>query len=78
VLFYGEPGLEKDDYAALVHFGSPDRSKDFVRLDCNRLGRSAVELFGRSNKRGVLHWLGDGTLLLDNVHQVRSAGCLPV
>ncbi|GAQ91111.1 hypothetical protein KFL_007280100 [Klebsormidium nitens] len=68
VLLFGEPGLEKDDFAALIFSGSPDSSKDFVRLDCSCLGRSAVELFGRTNKRGVLYWLGDGTLLLENVH----------
>ncbi|GAQ87672.1 hypothetical protein KFL_003690030 [Klebsormidium nitens] len=69
VLFFGEPGLEKDGYAALVHFGTPNRSKNMVRLDCHRLGRSAVELFGSRARPGLLHWLGDGTLLLDNVLQ---------
>ncbi len=33
-----------------------------------------VELFGRGSKEGVLAWLGDGTVLLNNVHKVGPLG----
>lgn len=36
VLIFGEPGLEKDNLAALVHFGSPNHAAPFVRLDCDK------------------------------------------
>ncbi|MEC7392317.1 MAG: sigma 54-interacting transcriptional regulator, partial [Cyanobacteriota bacterium] len=32
VLIRGEPGLEKDNLAALVHYGSPRRRRLLVRL----------------------------------------------
>lgn len=31
-LLFGEPGLQKDNLAALVHFGSPDRNKPMVQV----------------------------------------------
>jgi hypothetical protein len=36
VVILGEPGLGKDNLAALVHFGSPFHAAPFVRLDCDR------------------------------------------
>jgi transcriptional regulator with AAA-type ATPase domain len=33
VLISGEPGLEKDNLAAFIHFGSPGRRQWLVRLD---------------------------------------------
>ena len=36
VLIFGEPGLEKDNVAALIHFGSPDHKSPMVRIDCER------------------------------------------
>ena len=33
VLISGEPGLEKDNLAALIHFGSPARQQLMMRLD---------------------------------------------
>lgn len=32
VKIFGEPGLEKDNIAALLHFGSPDRTKPMVKV----------------------------------------------
>lgn len=29
-----------------------------------------TELFGRGNREGLLHWLRDGTLAINNVHKV--------
>ena len=70
MLIFGEPGLEKDTIASLIHFGSPARRKAMVRLDCARPDGGLAELFGRGQKKGLLHWLQDGTLLLTNWHQV--------
>ena len=33
VLLMGEPGLEKDNLAALIHFGSAERRLPLIRLD---------------------------------------------
>jgi transcriptional regulator with AAA-type ATPase domain len=32
VKIFGEPGLEKDNIAALLHFGSADRNKPMVKV----------------------------------------------
>ena len=29
-----------------------------------------TELFGRGSREGLLHWLRDGTLVINNVHKV--------
>jgi len=68
VLVFGEPGLNKDNIAALIHFGSPDFARPLIAVDCDRLDSEGAVLFGRGNRRGLLAWLGDGTLLLNNVH----------
>lgn len=69
---FGEPGLEKDNIAALVHFSSPEHGRPMVQIDCSRLDPSASEVFGRGRRRGLLHWVGNGTLLLKNVSDVRE------
>ncbi|EIE23428.1 hypothetical protein COCSUDRAFT_53335 [Coccomyxa subellipsoidea C-169] len=71
VFIFGEPGLEKDEAAALVHFGSRDRREPMARVDCERAGDGlAADLFGAGSRPGLLEWLGAGTLLLNNVHRV--------
>ncbi len=71
VLIFGEPGLEKDNIAALIHFGSPWRQQPLVRVDCNLLQANGAELFGRvGGKPGLLEWIGEGTLLLDNLESL--------
>jgi len=70
VIVYGEPGLDKANVVALIHHGSPDRAKPLIEVDAARLG-SGAELFGRGARRGLLASLGDGSLLLNNVHLVR-------
>ncbi|NJN49843.1 MAG: sigma 54-interacting transcriptional regulator, partial [Alkalinema sp. RL_2_19] len=37
VLIFGEPGLEKDNVAGLIHFGSPWRKRPLIKVDCNLL-----------------------------------------
>lgn len=49
VLFSGEPGLEKDNLAALVHFGSSSRQQLMLRFDGALLRADGAELFGSNS-----------------------------
>jgi transcriptional regulator with AAA-type ATPase domain/NAD-dependent dihydropyrimidine dehydrogenase PreA subunit len=70
-LIVGEPGLEKDNLAALIHFGSSRRRQPVVCLESGLLQASGVELFGRlGGKPGLLEWLGEGTLILNDVQEL--------
>lgn len=70
-LIFGEPGLEKDNIAALIHFGSPARREPMIKIDCSKLQPSGAELFGRAGgKSGLIEWLGEGTLLLNNIQEI--------
>lgn len=69
VLIFGEPGLEKDNLATLIHFGSAHRRQPIIKIDCSKLQTSGAELFGRSGgKPGLIASLQEGTLVLNNVH----------
>jgi len=71
VLIFGEPGLGKDNAAALIHFGGGDRKQPLIRVDCDKLQPNGAELFGRvGGKAGLLDWLGRGTLLLNNIQEL--------
>jgi transcriptional regulator with AAA-type ATPase domain len=73
VLISGEPGLEKDNLAALIHFGSPDRHQLLVQLDGALLRPDGAELFGSASADGegsLLDTLGSGSLLIDKLDQV--------
>ena len=73
VLLFGEPGLEKDNLAALIHFGSADRRQPIIQIDCDKLQTSGAELFGRSGgKPGLIASLQSGTLVLNNIHLLQS------
>ncbi|MEB3303113.1 MAG: 4Fe-4S binding protein, partial [Cyanobacteriota bacterium] len=68
VLISGEPGLEKDNIAALIHFSSPARRQLMVRLNCALLRPDGTELFGADRDHPpLLENLGDGALLLDQI-----------
>ena len=41
-----------------------------ARVACDRLHGEGADLFGRGNRPGLLELVGDGTLLLTNLHQV--------
>ncbi|MFM7264797.1 MAG: sigma 54-interacting transcriptional regulator [Cyanobium sp.] len=74
VLISGEPGLEKDNLAALIHFGSPDRRQLLVRLNCATLRSDGAELFGGSAEGpSLLACLGEGALLLDQIDRADPA-----
>ena len=73
VLIFGEPGLEKDNLAALIHFGSDYRREPIIKLDCAKVQTSGAELFGRTEgKPGLIEALGTGTLILNNIHLLPS------
>ena len=61
VLISGEPGLEKDNLAALVHYGSAERRRLLVRLDAGDLQGSALNL---------LNELGSSTLLVSGMDRI--------
>ncbi len=70
VLIFGEPGLEKDNTAALIHFSSPQRREPIIKLNCGILQASGADLFGRvGGKPGLLEYLGTGTLVLNNIQE---------
>ncbi len=70
LLITGEPGLNKDNLAALIHFGSGNRRNPMIRIDCQSL--RLQDLFGRGEQPGLLEWLGEGTLLLNNLQDLPS------
>ena len=71
ILIFGEPGLEKDNLAALIHFGSSARREAIIKLDCAKIQASGAELFGRAGgKPGLIEALGEGTLILNNIHEL--------
>ncbi len=70
VLIFGEPGLEKDNIAALIHFGSSLRRQPIIKVNCAILQASGADLFGRiGGKPGLIEYLGEGTLVLNNIHE---------
>ncbi|MCU0533855.1 MAG: sigma 54-interacting transcriptional regulator [Hydrococcus sp. Prado102] len=79
VLIFGEPGLEKDNIAALIHFGSSYRKEPIVKVNCSKLQASGADLFGRAGgKMGLLEALGEGTLILNNIQELPSELLKPV
>lgn len=71
VVIFGEPGLEKDNLAALIHFGSSYRREPIIKLDCSKLQASGADLFGRSGRKmGLIEALGTGTLILNNIQEL--------
>jgi transcriptional regulator with AAA-type ATPase domain/NAD-dependent dihydropyrimidine dehydrogenase PreA subunit len=71
VLISGEPGLEKDNLAALIHFGSSRRNEPIIQIKSALLQSNGAELFGRlGGKPGLLEWLGEGTLILNDVQEL--------
>jgi transcriptional regulator with AAA-type ATPase domain/NAD-dependent dihydropyrimidine dehydrogenase PreA subunit len=71
VEIFGEPGLEKDNIAALIHYSSPQRREPIIKVNCGILQTSGADLFGRAGgKPGLLEWLGEGTLVLNNIQEL--------
>ncbi|MGD2180575.1 sigma 54-interacting transcriptional regulator [Lusitaniella coriacea] len=71
VLIFGEPGLEKDNIAALIHYSSSSRRKAVIQVDCSTLQASGADLFGRvGGKPGLIEALAEGTLILNNIQEL--------
>ena len=71
VLISGEPGLEKDNIAALIHYGSAARKQLLVRLNGALLRADGAELFAPGpDSKALLEILGAGALLIDQVDLV--------
>lgn len=73
VLIFGEPGLEKDNIAALIHYSSSLRRAPIIKINCGLLQTSGADLFGRmGGKPGLLEYVGNGTLVLNNIQELPS------
>ncbi len=73
VLIAGEPGLEKDNIVALIHFGSAARRQLMLRLDGALLRGDGSDLFGSASSDGdgsLLETLATGALLIDKLDRV--------
>ena len=74
VLISGEPGLEKDNVAALIHYGSPARKQLLVRLNGAVLRSDGAELFApAADGTTLMGAVGSGALLIDQVDLVDPA-----
>ncbi len=77
VLIFGEPGLNKDNLAALIHFGSANKAQPMIQVNCENL--RSQDLFGRGESQpGLLEWLGAGTLLLNNIQDLDESLKAPI
>ena len=71
IIIFGEPGLEKDNLATLIHFGSNYRREVIIKVNCATLQISGADLFGREGgKLGLLEAVGEGTIILNNIQQL--------
>ena len=76
VFILGEPGLEKDNLAALIHFGSPQRKELMLRLDAALLkadGSDLLQPLETSDGRSLLELIGEGSLLIDQLDRAPDA-----
>ena len=76
VFILGEPGLEKDNLAALIHFGSPQRKELMLRLDAALLkadGSDLLQPLETSDGRSLLELVGEGSLLIDQLDRAPDA-----
>ncbi|NJN01136.1 MAG: sigma 54-interacting transcriptional regulator [Leptolyngbyaceae cyanobacterium SL_1_1] len=70
-IIFGEPGLEKDNIAALIHYGSGDRREAVIQVECSKVQASGADLLGRAGgKPGLIEALGSGTLILNNLQEL--------
>eukprot|EP00884_Botryococcus_braunii_P003593 jgi/Botrbrau1/13234/Bobra.0199s0007.1 len=67
LLIFGEMGLAKTDVAALIHYSSADRNQVVARVDCSCLDPQGSLIFGTPDTKGLLHWIGRGTLILKDI-----------
>jgi transcriptional regulator with AAA-type ATPase domain/NAD-dependent dihydropyrimidine dehydrogenase PreA subunit len=71
VLIIGEPGLEKDNIAALIHYGSSYRLETIIKVDCSQISTSGANLFGKvEGNIGLLEAVGTGTFIFNNIQEL--------
>lgn len=71
VLIFGEPGLEKDNMAALIHYGSSFRQQPIIKVNCSTLKANGIELLGQEGgKIGLLEAISEGTIILNNIQEL--------
>jgi hypothetical protein len=63
-------GLAKTDVAALIHYSSADKNQVVARVDASTLDPQGSLLFGTADHKGLLHWIGHGTLILKDIDLV--------
>ncbi|MEA5533836.1 sigma 54-interacting transcriptional regulator [Crocosphaera sp. XPORK-15E] len=79
VLIFGEPGLQKDNLASLIHFSSPFRREPIIQVNCSQLQGSGAELFGRvGGKLSLLEALGNGTIVFNNLQELKPELFKPI
>jgi transcriptional regulator with AAA-type ATPase domain/NAD-dependent dihydropyrimidine dehydrogenase PreA subunit len=71
VLIIGEPGLEKDNIAALIHYGSSYRLETIIKVNCSQISASGANLFGKvEGNIGLLEAVGTGTFVFNNIQEL--------
>lgn len=74
VLFSGESGVGKTYYARYLHQISPRQHEPFVIVNASSLARNnqLEEIFGNSQKNGLIQTAEGGTLYVDEIADVES------
>jgi TyrR family helix-turn-helix protein len=70
IIIYGEYGTEKDQITRAIHKGrTKNNNSSFISVNCSSISDASfqIELFGSSEKPGVIQLTKDGTLYLDDV-----------
>lgn len=79
VFMFGEPGLYKDEFASLIHFGAVSRDRQagleagpLLFLECGQVSARGRRVFGRPGRPGLLDRAEKGTLLINNLQRANT------